>query len=80
MDCKKKELIGNFKNTGTDWFVQGNAPKVKVYDFIDKELGKAVYYGVYDMAKNEGWVSVGISKDTAEFAVNRSQELVATNG
>ena len=70
VDCKKKELIGNFKNTGTDWFVQGNAPKVKVYDFIDKELGKAVPYGVYDMAKNEGWVSVGISKDTAEFAVN----------
>ena len=70
VDCKKKELIGNFKNTGTDWFVQGNAPKVKVYDFIDKELGKAVPYGLYDMAKNEGWVSVGISKDTAEFAVN----------
>ena len=70
VDCKKKELIGNFKNTGTDWFVQGNAPEVKVYDFIDKELGKAVPYGVYDMAKNEGWVSVGISKDTAEFAVN----------
>ena len=70
VDCKKKELIGNFKNTGTDWFVQGNAPEVKVYDFIDKELGKAVPYGLYDMAKNEGWVSVGISKDTAEFAVN----------
>ena len=70
VDCKKKELIGNFKNTGTDWFVQGNAPEVKVYDFIDKELGKAVPYGVYDIAKNEGWVSVGISKDTAEFAVN----------
>ena len=70
VDCKKKELIGNFKNAGTDWFVQGNAPEVKVYDFIDKELGKAVPYGVYDMAKNEGWVSVGISKDTAEFAVN----------
>ena len=70
VDCKKKELIGNFKNAGTDWFVQGNAPEVKVYDFIDKELGKAVPYGVYDIAKNEGWVSVGISKDTAEFAVN----------
>lgn len=70
VDCKKKELIGNFKNAGTDWFLQGNAPKVNVYDFIDKELGKAVPYGVYDIAKNEGWVSVGISKDTAEFAVN----------
>lgn len=70
VDCKKKELIGNFKNAGTDWFVKGNAPEVNVYDFIDKELGKAVPYGVYDIAKNEGWVSVGISKDTAEFAVN----------
>ncbi len=70
VDCKKKELIGNFKNAGTDWFVKGKAPEVKVYDFIDKELGKAVPYGVYDIAKNEGWVSVGISKDTAEFAVN----------
>ncbi len=70
VDCKKKELIGNFKNAGTEWFPQGNAPEVKVYDFIDKELGKAVPYGVYDIAKNEGWVSVGISKDTAAFAVN----------
>lgn len=70
VDCKKKELIGNFKNAGRDWFVKGEAPEVKVYDFIDKELGKAVPYGVYDIAKNEGWVSVGISKDTAEFAVN----------
>lgn len=70
VDCKKKELIGNFKNSGTDWFLQGSAPRVNVYDFIDKELGKAVPYGVYDMAQNLGWVSVGISKDTAEFAVN----------
>lgn len=70
VDCKKKELIGNFKNAGRDWFVKGEAPEVKVYDFIDKELGKAVPYGIYDIAKNEGWVSVGISKDTAEFAVN----------
>lgn len=70
VDCKKKELIGNFKNTGTDWFLQGNAPEVNVYDFMDKELGKAVPYGVYDLAQNQGWVSVGISKDTAEFAVN----------
>lgn len=70
VDCKKKELIGNFKNAGREWFVKGEAPEVKVYDFIDKELGKAVPYGIYDIAKNEGWVSVGISKDTAEFAVN----------
>ena len=80
VDCKKKELIGNFKNTGTDWFVQGNAPKVKVYDFIDKELGKAVPYGLYDMAKNEGWVSVGISKDTAEVAVNRIRNWLQQMG
>lgn len=70
VDCKKKELIGNFKNAGSEWFLKGEAPDVNVYDFIDKELGKAVPYGVYDIAKNEGWVSVGISKDTAEFAVN----------
>ncbi len=70
VDCKKKELIGNFKNAGADWFEKGKSLKVKVYDFVDKELGKAVPYGVYDIAKNEGWVSVGISKDTAEFAVN----------
>lgn len=70
VDCKKKELIGNYKNTGAEWFPKGEAPDVKVYDFIDKDLGKAVPYGVYDVAQNEGWVSVGISKDTAEFAVN----------
>ena len=50
--------------------LSGDTPKVKVYDFIDKELGKAVPYGVYDIAQNQGWFSVGISKDTAEFAVN----------
>ena len=70
VDCKKKELIGNFKNVGSEWFPKGETPNVKVYDFIDKELGKAVPYGVYDIAKNNGWVSVGISKDTASFAVN----------
>ena len=70
VDCKKKELIGNYKNAGREWFKKGTAPEVKVYDFIDKDLGKAVPYGVYDVAQNEGWVNVGISKDTAEFAVN----------
>ena len=70
VDCKKKELIGAYKNSGVEWHKKGEAPNVKVYDFIDKDLGKAVPYGVYDMAKNQGWVSVGISKDTAEFAVN----------
>ena len=54
VDCKKKELIGSFKNAGADWFPKGDAPEVNVYDFIDKELGKAVPYGVYDIAKNKG--------------------------
>jgi len=70
VDCKKKELIGNFKNAGSEWELKMDAPRVKVYDFVDKELGKAVPYGVYDIAQNQGWVSVGISSDTAEFAVN----------
>ena len=70
VDCKKKELIGNFKNAGNEWELKKGAPQVKVYDFIDKELGKAIPYGVYDIAQNQGWVSVGISSDTAEFAVN----------
>ena len=69
VDCKKKELIGNFKNEGTEWLPAGKATTVKVYDFIDKDLGKAIPYGVYDVGNNEGWVSVGISHDTASFAV-----------
>ncbi len=51
VDCKQKELIGNFKNSGEEWHKKGEAPNVKVYDFIDKDLGKAVPYGVYDMTK-----------------------------
>jgi len=70
VDCKKKELIGNYKNAGQEWEKTKMPQKVKVYDFIDKELGKAVPYGAYDIAQNEGWVSVGISSDTAQFAVN----------
>lgn len=69
VDCKKKELVGNFKNEGQEWLPKGKATAVKVYDFIDKELGKAIPYGVYDIGNNEGWVSVGISHDTASFAV-----------
>ncbi len=69
VDCKKKELIGNFKNEGEEWLPQGSPTEVKVYDFIDKQAGKAIPYGVYDIANNEGWVSVGISHDTACFAV-----------
>lgn len=70
VDCKKKELIGNYKNNGTEWAAVKHPVEVKVYDFVDKELGKAVPYGIYDIAKNEGFVNVGISSDTAEFAVN----------
>ena len=70
VDCKKKELIGNYKNNGVEYEKKKNPRNVKVYDFIDKDLGKAVPYGVYDIAQNEGWVNVGVSSDTAEFAVN----------
>ena len=69
VDCKKKEVLGNIKNAGRDWFPSKEPTKVKVYDFIDDKLGKAIPYGVYDVANNEGWVSVGINHDTASFAV-----------
>lgn len=70
VDCKKKENVGNFKNGGREWTKKGEALEVKAYDFIDQEKGKAIPYGIYDIAENEGWVSVGIDHDTAEFAVN----------
>jgi hypothetical protein len=70
VDCKKKELIGNYKNIGREWEKSKMPQEVKVYDFIDKESGKAVPYGAYDIARNEGWVNVGVSSDTAQFAVN----------
>jgi len=69
VDTKKKELVGNFKNGGSDYRPKGLPIRVKVHDFIDKDLGKAAPYGVYDVAANAGFVSVGISSDTAEFAV-----------
>jgi hypothetical protein len=68
VDTKKKELIGEFLNAGREWEPAGRPVRVKVHDFIDKELGKAIPYGVYDLASNEGWVSVGIDHDTAQFA------------
>jgi hypothetical protein len=68
IDTKKKELIGEFLNAGREWEPAGEPVQVKVHDFIDKELGKAIPYGVYDLASNEGWVSVGIDHDTAQFA------------
>lgn len=69
VDTKKKELVGEFKNGGREWHPQGMAPKVKVHDFVDPELGRAVPYGVYDVAGNSGWVSVGVDHDTSSFAV-----------
>jgi hypothetical protein len=68
VDTKKKEWVGEFKNVGEEWGPQGQPPKVKVHDFPDKKLGKAIPYGVYDLASNEGWVRVGIDHDTAQFA------------
>ena len=70
VDCKKKELIGEFKNAGREWQPTGEPEKVTVYDFPDMADGKAIPYGVYDLTRNEGWVSVGIDHDTAEFAVS----------
>jgi hypothetical protein len=69
VDTKKKELVGNFKNGGSDYRPKGDPLRVNVHDFQDKTLGKVVPYGVYDVAANAGFVSVGITSDTAEFAV-----------
>lgn len=68
VDTKKKELVGNFKNGGREWHHEGQPTEVLVHDFIDKKLGKAIPYGVYDLTQNQGWVSVGIDHDTARFA------------
>ena len=68
VDTKKKELVGDFKNGGREWRPQGAPEEVRVHDFLDKKLGKAIPYGVYDLTNNQGWVSVGIDHDTAQFA------------
>jgi hypothetical protein len=69
VDTKKKELVGQFRNGGREWYPQGQPEEVQGHDFPDKVLGKVIPYGVYDEATNSGWVSVGIDHDTAEFAV-----------
>ncbi len=69
VDTKKKELVGDFKNAGREWRPQGEPEAVRVHDFLIKELGRAVPYGIYDLAANAGWVSVGMNHDTAAFAV-----------
>ena len=69
VDTKKKELVGDFKNGGREWQPQGQPELVRAYDFVDKQLGKGIPYGVYDQTANVGWVSVGSDHDTAAFAV-----------
>jgi transposase len=69
VDTKKKELVGDFKNAGREWRPQGEPEDVRVHDFLIKDLGRAVPYGIYDLAANTGWVNVGIDNDTAAFAV-----------
>jgi transposase len=69
VDTKKKELVGDFRNGGREWRPRGEPVEVRTHDFKDPELGKAIPYGVYDLANDEGWVSVGIDHDTAQFAV-----------
>lgn len=69
VDCKKKELIGNFKNNGAEWQAKGTSTEVNVYDFLSLADGKTIPYGIYDLVHNQGFVNVGIDHDTAEFAV-----------
>jgi hypothetical protein len=69
MDTKKKELVGDFANKGREYRRKGQPVPVRTHDFEDEELGKGIPYGVYDMTANNGWVSVGVDHDTAEFAV-----------
>jgi transposase len=69
VDAKKKELVGNFKNSGREWRKKEDPEEVRVHDFIIKELGKVCPYGVYDLVENKGWVNLGIDHDTASFAV-----------
>ena len=68
VETKKKELVGEFRGSGQEWQHPGEPVKVKVHDFLDPDLGKAIPYGVYDLSQNQGWVSVGIDHDTARFA------------
>ncbi len=70
VDTKKKELVGDFKNAGREWHLKGKPELVRVHDFKDKQLGKAIPYGVYDLRLDEGYVNVGIDHDTAQFAAN----------
>jgi hypothetical protein len=70
VDTKKKEIVGKFKNGGREWQPQGEPEQTMVHDFEDKDLGKIIPYGVYDVAANNGWVSVGMDHDTSDFAID----------
>jgi hypothetical protein len=70
VDTKKKELVGDFKNNGQEWHPKGQPPEVRVHDFQDQTLGKVIPYGVYDILNDQGWVSVGVDHDTAQFATH----------
>ena len=80
VDTKKKELVGEFKNGGREWRPKGQPERVKVHDFAEPELGRAIPYGVYDLATNSGWVSVGVDHDTSTFAVETVETLVEFDG
>jgi Rhodopirellula transposase DDE domain len=80
VDTKKKELVGNFKNGGTDYRPKGDPRRVNVHDFEDKQLGKVVPYGVYDVTADVGFVSVGVTSDTAEFAVQAIRRWIERMG
>ena len=71
VDTKKKELIGEYTNGGSEWHPQGAPTRVAVHDFVDPEVGRAIPYGIYDLTNDEGWVSVGDTADTAEFGGRR---------
>jgi hypothetical protein len=80
VDTKKKELIGNFKNNGQEWWPKGESEEVDMHDFMKKELGRGIPYGVYDIFLNKGWVSVGTDHDTSEFAVESIRRWWKTMG
>jgi transposase len=80
VDTKKKELVGDFKNGGREMRPKGQPEKVRVHDFVDPELGRATPYGIYDLGRNSGWVSVGMDHDTAEFAVETIRRWWRTMG
>jgi hypothetical protein len=80
VDTKKKELVGDFKNSGREWHLKGHPEAVRVHDFVIPELGRANPYGIYDLANNQGWVSVGTDHDTAAFAVSTIKDWWTTMG